>query len=424
MPGFSSVWPHIRGAPLTIFLVCLASWTLTNLDQSLFGYAIPGFRTEFDIGLEVIGWILSVSFAVGAVAAVAIGVLADRIGRRIMLIVTLGGSALLVGVQAFAPGIWTLAFLRLLSFGMSNGVNTIVTTYTSEAAPARYRGLMTGFLAIGYPAGWFIASLGAAPLMAAYGWRATFLLAFIVVPLVALLFRWLPESKKFESIKAAAKPATPWFTQLRALFVPGLRRRTILCLLVTFFFGGAYASTAFYFPTFYTEVRDYSEADATLIVGLSYGLGLVGYIAAAVVGEFVMTRRNTLIVWYLVGSGALLGLIWLPNSYAADIFWFGFMATFSYGSNAVLGTWITELFPTEVRATGGAFAGTGGLYLGFSVFPVVTSYVVAAVGWQWAFTLVAVPLGVLAALVMLTTENFKSGIDLDEAAGTLPPAAP
>jgi MFS family permease len=340
--------------------------------------------------------------------------LADRYGRKIMLIVSLGTSAVLVGLQGFAPDVWTLAALRLLSFGMSNGVATIVITYTAEAAPARYRGLMTGFLAIGYPVGWFLAALAAAPVMAAYGWRAMFLLAFLVVPFVFVLVRWLPESRRFETARAAGPPPRPWRDQLKLLFSPALRRRTLFCLASTFTFGGAYSSTAFYFPTFYTEVRGYSPADATTIVGLSYGIGLIGYIGSAIVSEYVLTRRNTLIVWYWIGSLGMLALIWLPRSYGEDVFWFGAMATFFYGSQAVLGTWLSELFPTEVRATGGAFAGTGGLYLGFSVFPVVTSYLVGAVGWQWAFTVIAVPLGLLAGLALFGTDNQKSGLDLQD----------
>jgi hypothetical protein len=63
-----SPWSSIKGYPLKIFLASLAGWTLTNLDQSLFGYAIPGIRKEFNSDLSTIGWILSVSFVVTACA--------------------------------------------------------------------------------------------------------------------------------------------------------------------------------------------------------------------------------------------------------------------------------------------------------------------------------------------------------------------
>jgi MFS family permease len=412
-----AIWAQGRGVPLKIFLVCLAGWTLTNLDQSLFGYAIPGIRAEFGVDLNTIGWILSVSFAFSALAAVVIGVLADRYGRKIMFIVSLGASALLVGLQGFATGVLMLGLLRTLSFGMSNGMASLVTTYTSESAPARYRGLITGFLGIGYPLGWFVASLGAAPLMAEYGWRTAFYIAFAVLPLALLLFPYLPESGRFKAAATTA-PTESWTSQLTHLFSGHLRRRTLMCALSFFAFGGAYAGTAFYFPTFYTEVRGYTEADATAIVGMSYFIGLGGYLGSAIAGEFYMTRRDTVITWYWLGALGLLGVVWIPETRAQDILWFGIMATFFYGSQAAVGVLITELFPTRVRATGAALAGTGALYAGFSVFPVIVAAAVDAVGWQWAFSLVAVPLLLIAGASLFGIENVKSGIEIEQSSST------
>jgi MFS family permease len=69
-----------------VFGVCLFGWTLTNLDQSLFSYAVPGIRREFGKGLEQIAWILSVSFALASVSAVMIA--ADIYGRKIIFVGT------------------------------------------------------------------------------------------------------------------------------------------------------------------------------------------------------------------------------------------------------------------------------------------------------------------------------------------------
>ncbi|MBM3513801.1 MAG: MFS transporter [Alphaproteobacteria bacterium] len=423
MNGFfghiAAIRSQMHGPALTIFFVCLIAWTLTNLDQSLFGYLIPGIRAEFGVDLNTVGWILSVSFGFSVLSAIAIGVLADRYGRKIMFIVSLGASAFLVGLQGFATDVFSLGVLRALSFGMSNGMAALVITYTSEAAPPRYRGLITGFLGVGYPLGWFVASLGAAPLMTAYGWRVTFFLAFAVVPLALILFRFLPESGRFIAARDEA-PRDHWTTQIKLLFAPGLRRRTVLCIFSMFAFGGAYAGTAFFFPTFYIEVRGYSEVEATSIVGMSYFIGLGGYFGSAIVGEFYTTRRNTVTLWYWLGALGLLGVVWLPETRGEDILWFGIMATFFYGSQAVLGVFISELFPTRVRATGSALAGTGGLYAGFAVFPVVVTYAVESIGWQWAFTVIAAPLLLVAGALLLGIENIKSGIDLEAASDVRP----
>lgn len=417
MAPVASAWSAVRGYPLAILLASLAGWTLSNLDQSLFSYAIPGIRSEFHSDLSTIGWILSASFMTTAVITVGIGSLADHYGRKALFVLTLGVSAILVGVQGLAPTLITLGILRTLAFGASNGLAPIVFAYTVEAAPARYRGLFCGALSCGYPLGWFVASLIAAPLVAEHGWRSMFFPALAVVPLAVLLGRSLPESLRFERSRkeiTSHSPASDSFAErFKALWAPDLRRRTVLFWLASFLNGGAYAGTAFYFPTFYHEFRHYTESDATYIVGLAYGIGVIGYLSAAVVGEFVLSRRNTIVIWLWTGAAALLGVIWLARDFLQDVLWYAAMACFLYGSQAVMGTFNTEIFPTRVRATALGFSSSFATYAGFAVFPLIVPWVIERIGWQWAFTICSVPLFVLAGVAILGIQNFQSGIDID-----------
>src|ERR1700726_87038 len=89
----------LAGKPLRIFLFCLAIWSLTNMDQSLFSYAVPGILSDLHIGLNVVAIMLSVGFAFTIVAAVVIGLLTDRFGRRLALVGCLALSGVFVGLQ-------------------------------------------------------------------------------------------------------------------------------------------------------------------------------------------------------------------------------------------------------------------------------------------------------------------------------------
>ena len=86
MSHLAKAWSEMRGYPAAVFFVCLLGWCLTNMDQSLFGYAIPGITIEFGVGMDAIGWVLAVSFVFTAFAAVIIGLLTDQYGRRIMFL--------------------------------------------------------------------------------------------------------------------------------------------------------------------------------------------------------------------------------------------------------------------------------------------------------------------------------------------------
>ncbi len=407
----------LRGNPLKILAITLFAWTLANMDHSFFGYAVPGIIDEFDISVDAIGWILTAAFVFAAFNNLVMGLLADRYGRRVVLVGCLATSAAFVGMHALATGIFTLGVLRALGFALSNALSPITNAYIAEASPARVRGLMVGLLQCGFPLGWFFASLIAVPLMEDYGWRSIFLVAFAVVPLAFVVGKFLPESEMF--VKATSTPDaepvnTKWQDRIGQLFSPKYRRRTIFCLAAFFCFGGPYAGTAFYFPLFYTDVRGYSETDAASIVGIAYGIGVFGYIGAAFIGEFFLTRRNTTIIWCWLGTAALLGLIWLPTTFAEDIIWFGLMSTFFYGMAAVITTVMLELYPTRLRATGAAFAGTFGLNVGFATYPVLVAWAADLWGWQWAFTVSVVPTLFLSGVFLFGLPNNPSGLDIDE----------
>ena len=148
-----SFWPQVRGYPLIVFLTCLLGWSLTSMDQSLFGYAVPGIQEEFGASYSDVGWILSISFVFAAFTSALTGTLADRYGRRTMFLFCLASSALLVGLHAFVIGLMSLTLLRMFSFGLSNGISPITTSFVAETAPARYRGMMVALIQCGYPIG-------------------------------------------------------------------------------------------------------------------------------------------------------------------------------------------------------------------------------------------------------------------------------
>ncbi len=418
MKKFQELWIGLnrldRGA-LFVFTTMLLTFTLANMDHSFFGYAVPGIIKEFDTGIDTIGYILTISFIFAAFTNLAMGLLADKYGRKTIIVFCLASSAAFIGLHTFANSILTLGILRAFGFALSNAVQPIASSYIAEASPPRIRGLMVGLFACGFPMGAFIAGMISVPLLSYYGWRSIFLIAFLVIPMAFIIGKFLPESQSFIDIKNNnQKEETSWKEKIKELFGKKYRRKCILCMLAFFCFGGPYAGTAFFFPTFFNEVRGYSDSESAAIIGLAYGIGIIGYISSAVVGEFFLTRRNTTIIWCWLGTLSLLCLIWIPDTIAEDIFWFGLMSMFFYGMGSVITAMIIELFPTRLRATGAALAGTFGLNLGFAIYPILVSKTVSIYGWQWAFTITVVPTLFLSGVILLGIENRASGLKLED----------
>ena len=190
-----------------VLLVMLLVWAASNLDQSLFSYAIPGIVGEFGASLNAIGGLLSLSFAVAAVFAVLAGMAADRFGRRWTLVVLLASSALFVGLHGYVQDMGQLTLARTLAFGLAAGIAPITAAYVAEASPARHRGMLMGILQCGYPLGWAIGGLLAGQLLATGGWRNVFLVGFVMVPVALLMGRFLPESVRFAELAARTDPA-------------------------------------------------------------------------------------------------------------------------------------------------------------------------------------------------------------------------
>jgi len=401
---------------ITVLLFSVFAWTMSNLDQSLFGYAIPGIIIEYGVGLDVIGLILTVGFLTASVMVVFAGLAADTWGRRWTLTALLALSALFVGLHGLVQDLQQLTVLRALAFGLAAGLAPITAAYVAESAPARHRGMLMGVLQCGYPLGWFLAAMLAAPLLEGSGWRSIFFIGFAVVP-IAFFIGWrLPESERFTRV--AATRATPTariidWSLLREMFATTYRRRSIASIVLFFAFGCAYAGTAFFFPTYFMEVRGYSQAEAAQLVGLSNGIAIFGYLAAAYVGEYWLPRRDTFAIWALLGAAALLGLMWLPQERWQDLALFGLTGAFFYGSNAVVGALLTDLYPTHMRTTAYAVCGSAPLSAGFALFPALVPLVVQSAGWQWTFTVMIVPLLVLAAAAALLLPRIASGGDVD-----------
>ncbi|MCU0757814.1 MAG: MFS transporter [Steroidobacteraceae bacterium] len=403
---------RVFGARPGIFFICLFVWTLTNFDQSLFGYAIPGILAEFRLPLEAAGTILTISFVLGTVVIVLAGIAADRWGRGPVLVLLLASSAVFVGLQGFAATVVLLTIFRSLGFGLSGGLSPITNALVVENAADRFRGVAMGLLQCGYPLGWLLASLVAAPLLAQFDWRAACFAAFAVVPLAIPIGFYL--ARVGDGVRPGAVAPAPaggaGHGAFRALFGPEYRGRSIASCLLFFTFGGAYAGSAFFFPTFFNQVRGYSPADAALLVGLSNGIAVVGYVGAALMGEFVLSRRNVFVIWVLGGAAALLGLLWLSAGRTPDMLWYAVMATMFYGSQAVVPVLVAEIYPTAIRASGLAICASAPLTLGFAVFPMVVPLVIARAGWEVGLSVVVVPLLVASTFAALCLPDRPSGL--------------
>jgi len=409
------VWNEVRGRPLRTFLICLGAYTFSQMDLALFGYAIPSIREEFGASLTLMGWVFSASFVIGGIGLVWLGLWADRAGRTMVMQASIISSSIIITLHVIVPGLLLLTLVRGLAIATGGILYPVSGALVAEEAPARLRGLFTGLLQTGYPIGWLLASLLAAPLLTRYGWRPVFLIGLLSIPYVFIVRRYLRESERYVAAKQSiSKDSTGLEVSLAALFVPSMRRRTITLFSAQYLFVIAYGGSAFWFPTYFVEARGFELGTSAYLVGIGNGIGVIGYVLAAIVGEFFLSRRNTVVLWTLLGNIAFLYLIWGTSTFAASIAAYAVMCIFFYGTAAVKFAFVAEVFPTHLRATGLAACSSLAVTLGVATGPLLVSYVVEAYNWNIAFSAVVVVPLFLAGFLYLFLKPIPSGLEVEE----------
>ncbi|HDH0729785.1 TPA: MFS transporter [Klebsiella oxytoca] len=299
---------------LTVGL-CFMVALMEGLDLQAAGIAAVGMAQAFALDKMQMGWIFSAGILGLLPGALVGGMLADRYGRKRILL----GSVLLFGLFSIATALaWnypTLLLARLLTgVGLGAALPNLIAL-TSEAAGPRFRGRAVSLMYCGVPIGAALAAaLGFFGLAAA--WQTVFWVGGIVpLLLVPLLMRWLPESQAFRR-SAQGVP-------LRTLLAPGNAAATLLLWLCYFF---------------------------TLLVVYM----LINWLPMLLVGQGFSPSEAAGVMFVLqfgAACGTLLAL-GTASSLTAMLF-SGFVAgLFATGGQSVLYALAPLFYCTEIRATG------------------------------------------------------------------------
>ena len=174
-----------------IFFICLIGVTFANLDHSIFILVSEKFQNDFGWSLTDVGWYVAITFFISGILCTQVGVLTDRIGRRKSLLWSTFLTPIFVAFLAIAPNTISVLIARTLGFTAAGAQSPITLTTVTESSPPRYRGLFTGILQIGFPLGWFFASVLVAFMIEQLGinWRYTFLLALLFLPYGWIIYK-------------------------------------------------------------------------------------------------------------------------------------------------------------------------------------------------------------------------------------------
>ena len=248
-------------------------WTLDAFDFFVVVFLIDTLAHQFGVPKKDIVRTLTATLAMRPAGAILFGLLADRYGRRIPLMANVIYFSLIEVLCGFSPNYTFFLVMRAL-FGIGMGGEWGVgASLAMEAAPIRWRGILSGILQSGYSIGYLLAAVAARFMLPAWGWRAMFW-AGAVPALLALYIRTkVPESEAWKQNRAASTG------QVLRIVGREWKRFAYLVVLMTFMMFLSHGTQDLY-PDFLQEVHRVSaaaRANIAIIYNVAAVLGAIAF---------------------------------------------------------------------------------------------------------------------------------------------------
>ena len=330
-----------------VYLFALLGWTFDFYDLVLLGFLMAPVGRDLHLSAVERAWLLGVALGASGVGGILAGAMADRVGKRTMLVWTVLVYSLGSLVCGLAPNAWGFVAGRAIVGLGVGGEWAIGHGMLAEVVSPARRGRWSAALQSGEPLGVALAAivgyviLPRADWHGISGWRIV-LVASSITALVALAAR--------RSVHLPDEPASE-HVSLRALATPGLPGRLGAAWVLGVLKLGTYWTCYTWLPTFLHE-QMHQDVARSLTWMLTAQTGqLLGMVAFGIVADRV-GRRPAYTAFSILTACALAPLAFAWQSLSPFLFWAAmFCLGFGSGCTAGFGALLAELFPTEVRGT-------------------------------------------------------------------------
>lgn len=381
-------------------------WMFDAMDVGILSFVIAAIAVDWQLSPSEMGWIGSVNSIGMAFGAFGFGLLADRIGRKQVFMLTLVLFSLASGLSAATTTLAAFLILRFLVGAGLGGELPVASTLVSESVDAKERGRVVVLLESFWAAGWLLSALIAYFIIPDYGWRIALIITALPAFYAIYLRRNLPDSPKFEQ---EGKPKETILSKLSGIWSKQYARRTLMLWIVWFMVVFSYYGMFLWLPSVMV-LKGFSMIKSFGYVLLMTLAQLPGYFTAAWLIEKV--GRKFVLATYLLGTAASALAFGNADTLVMLMVSGALLSFFNLGAWGALYAYSPEQYPTAIRATGSGMAAAVGR-IGGIFGPLLVGWLLAAgygFGIIFGIFCVAIVIGVLA-VVFLGTETKQTELE-------------
>ncbi|AEI41832.1 MFS transporter [Paenibacillus mucilaginosus] len=347
------------------------SWLFDAMDIGLISFIAAAVAVQWQLTPQQVGLFTSINSIGMVIGAALAGLLADRFGRKPVLLWTLLLFSAASGLSALATGFAALCILRLIAGIGLGGELPVASTLVSESVPARERGRAVVLLESFWAGGWLAAALIAYFVIPKYGWQAGFVIGAVPALYALYLRRAIEEPPRFTARSRTQR--TSFGERFASVWAPEHRRSTIMLWILWFTVVFSYYGMFLWLPSV-MMLKGFTLVKSFQYVLLMTIAQLPGYFTAAYFIE--KFGRKFVIVAYLLLTA--LSAIWFGNAETEGMLLAaGFcLSFFNLGAWGGLYAYTPELYPTSVRSTGVGLAASFGR-IGGVIAPFLVGMLVA-----------------------------------------------
>jgi MFS transporter, SHS family, lactate transporter len=349
-------------------------WTLDAFDFTIFLLIMLPIAKTFDVPLTDVTFIFTITLWMRLIGAVSSGWLGDRVGRRLPLMISITGYSLCNFIAGFSPAFWFLFLFRALLGFFMGAEWPAGAALAMEQWPIRSRGFMSGMLQGSWGLGFLLSSAVYGFLFDWIGWRGCLWIGIVPALTVVYVRYFVKEPPVWiENRRRQREERREVRAPLLAIFKPRVLGNT---LLACWWMAGGLVT--------YYSINGMFATHLQKDLGLSPGLiatpiiiaNLVVFLSSGAWG-FVgdrIGRRWAMIIPGLLGIPVAFGYMLSTNFTVIVVGYVLQGALLGGGAGCLIPSYMTERFPTEVRATAAAFCYHLGTIFGGIVPPLITFF--------------------------------------------------